>query len=99
MKFIYSQYSCEESLREAGFDSDEINDVRQYLCQDEVENLKAQLYAATEDRDYYEYRNDSKAQDINEMTEFLYEIKDDLVRGRKTKAVLAKKIEVFLEEL
>ena len=95
MYFIYNQYSCEESLREAGFDIDE---VKQFLCQDEIENLKAEVYAATEDRDCYEWKCDQYNSEINEMVELLYEIKNDLEAGRKTKAQLADKIRSFLEQ-
>ena len=93
--FIYNQYSCEEALREAGFD---LEQVKEYLCQDEIETLKADAYAATEDRDHYEWIADAISCDLNNAIELLYQIKTDLEAGRGTKKGLAENIRTFLEE-
>ena len=93
--FIYNQYSCEEALREAGFD---LEQVKEYLCYDEIETLKADVYAATQDRDYYEAGCDEYNSALNERIDFLDEIENDLRVGRKTKAAIADKIRAFLNE-
>lgn len=93
--FIYNQYSCEEALREAGFD---LEQVKEYLCQDEIETLKADAYAATEDRDHYEWVADENLRNYNDAIEFLYQVKNDLEAGRGTKRGLAENIRMFLEE-
>ncbi len=96
MYFIYNEYSCIDALKEAGFDIDEI---KKYLCQDEIDVLQNDLYAATEDRDYYEALVEDKTSEILDMLEFLYEIKDDLIKGSMTKIKLVEKIRAFLEDL
>ena len=93
--FIYNQYSCEEALREAGFD---LEQVKEYLYQDEIETLKADAYAATEDRDHYEWVADENLRNYNDAIEFLYQVKNDLEAGRGTKRGLAENIRMFLEE-
>ena len=96
VNFIYNQASCEEMLQNAGFDIEEVKD---YLCFDEIDKLKADAYAASEDRDYYEALADDYARALNEATNFLYDIKDALYAGRKTKNALADEINRFLTEL